>query len=199
MKGFKKASALLLASAITATVGIGAVSFAKWQASTSKSVDVNLGKYEYDLTYDSDATLTAPTDALVPYDQGDDSVVGAGKAKSVSLNVPKFTTKKDFDIGLKLNAAVAGAELYAVVVAKSTAVNVPTGAVTGDTFTDGSLSWKKLSASTVTKFTGNSTTISSETSVADGDYVIYVIMVSEGLGVAVDSFNLIVSLEARVA
>lgn len=107
MRGLKKVSALLLASAMVATAGIGAVSFAQWQAATSteKSVDSALGVVDY-VGFDgaSDAlTVNDSTKKLVPLDQnlaeGDTT-----HTKMLEVSLPAYTVSADYTVTVKLEA-----------------------------------------------------------------------------------------------
>ncbi len=113
MKKFVKP--LVIAASVAAVAGIGAVSFAKWEAGT-KSVDTGsgsaLGTVTLDASFDDDAPTLAKIENLVPFDQGTGTTY-------VVVTLPAITATDDFSVTVTYKTALALNDTY-----KGSATNV---------------------------------------------------------------------------
>ncbi|MDE6294071.1 MAG: hypothetical protein K2L88_05565 [Clostridiales bacterium] len=105
----KKVKALIIAASVAAIAGIGAVSFAKWEAGSKTAVDTvggsGLGTVTLSASFDDADATVAKIDGLLPYDQGD------GKTYVV-VTLPAITATEDFSVTVTYKTALALNDTY---------------------------------------------------------------------------------------
>lgn len=182
----KTVKSLIIASSVAAIAGIGAVSFAKWEATTANKTkqaqnnalgDINIVEFD-------NSTLTALTDIL-PYDQ--DDTYDASDYKTHSLTVVP-TADKNYTLKIKTESwsasLEANSELY--VLAQKSSDTAPTLTADYEFSTNG---WRAVKASEVsfTTFTSSDTALT-----------VYFALKSDKKADRKKTFTIVYTVEARV-
>ncbi len=112
MKKFVKP--LVIAASVAAVAGVGAVSFAAWQAGTKTAVDTDggsgLGTVTLSASFDDPSATLNKIENLVPFDQTD-ATVGSG-VKYVVVTLPAITATDDFSVAVTYKTALTLNDSY---------------------------------------------------------------------------------------
>ena len=102
----KTVKALVIAASVAAVVGVGAVSFAKWEAG-AKNDQAATGTLGQITAYGFDSELSETISNLMPYDQGDGTCVWSFALPNVTAApATKLTAKLTSDPGLDANSGI---------------------------------------------------------------------------------------------
>ena len=140
----KSVKMLIAAACVTSIVGVGAVSFAKWDPNTVNDASGTLTNGYIALSGFTSNKLEMGDKTLMPYDQGD---VESTETKIISVAIPEYQVSSDYTLTAKVETALPAGKYYVKLTTNATEAvpNATTGwtelTATGASLTLGDLAY----------------------------------------------------------